>query len=47
MLVIFITSVIMVRGIKRKLSLGMGMGRLGIGSEFTWIERHDPISEIT
>ena len=45
--VTFFTSVIKVSGINGKLSLIMVIGRLGNGSEFVQIERHDPMSRIT
>ena len=47
MLVIFVTSVIMVRGTNGKPSFGMVIGSLGNSSEFAWIERHDLMLEIT
>ena len=42
-----VTNIIMVIGINAKLSLVIVIGRLGNGSEFAWIERHDPMSVFT
>ena len=41
------TFVIIVSGTNGKLTLGMIIGHLGNGSEFAWIESHDPMLEIT
>ena len=40
---VIITGVIMLSSNNEKLSLGIVMGHLGNGSEFAWIERHDPM----